>query len=75
MLAMQISHRGKIREYAPDLVIGTVPALPTSVVTMLTARIIGAPYIIDLRDAWPELLREKTTGTPAQVESLFVKSS
>lgn len=59
MLAMQISHRGKIREYAPDLVIGTVPALPTSVVTMLTARIIGAPYIIDLRDAWPELLREK----------------
>lgn len=59
MLVMQFSHRKQIREWAPDLVIGTVPALPTSVVTLLAARYIGVPYIVDLRDAWPELLREK----------------
>ncbi|MGV0361495.1 glycosyltransferase family 4 protein [Corynebacterium minutissimum] len=59
MLVMQMSHRKQILSYAPDLVIGTVPALPTSVVTMLVARHIRVPYIVDLRDAWPELLREK----------------
>lgn len=41
-----------------DLIIGTVPALPTAVVTYLVARILRKPYIIDLRDAWPDLLRE-----------------
>lgn len=59
MLAMQVSHRRIIRSYGPELVIGTVPALPTSVVTMLVARLLRVPYIVDLRDAWPELLREK----------------
>lgn len=59
MLFMQVTHRKYIRGWSPELVIGTVPALPTSVVTLLAARYIGAPYIVDLRDAWPELLREK----------------
>lgn len=59
MLFMQVTHRSYIRGWSPELVIGTVPALPTSVVTLLAARYIGAPYIVDLRDAWPELLREK----------------
>lgn len=40
----------------PDLVIGTVPALPTSVITSLVALFLRRPYIIDLRDAWPDLL-------------------
>lgn len=59
MLAMQVTHRKQIQKINPDLIIGTVPALPTSVVTMLVARHLGVPYIVDLRDAWPELLREK----------------
>ncbi|MCQ9677720.1 glycosyltransferase family 4 protein [Corynebacterium sp. BF-R-2] len=59
MLAMQVTHRKQIQEISPDLIVGTVPALPTSVVTMLVARLHGVPYIVDLRDAWPELLREK----------------
>lgn len=40
----------------PDLVIGTVPALPTSIITALVAFVLRKPYIIDLRDAWPDLL-------------------
>lgn len=40
-----------------DLVIGTVPALPTAYVTRLTALVMKTPYIIDLRDAWPDLLQ------------------
>jgi len=45
-----------LREFQPDVVIGTVPALPTAMVTLLASRRFSSPYIIDLRDAWPELL-------------------
>lgn len=44
------------RDFAPDLVIGTVPALPTAAVTLFVSKLLGVPYIIDLRDAWPDLL-------------------
>lgn len=57
MLTMLRKHSPRIREFAPDLVIGTVPALPTAVVTQIAARRLGTPYIIDLRDAWPDLLQ------------------
>ena len=42
----------------PDVIVGTVPALPTAVSTWLVAKLLGKPYVIDLRDAWPELLDE-----------------
>lgn len=47
---------GKLAGFQPDLVIGTVPAIPTAFVAALAARRFKAPYVIDLRDAWPELL-------------------
>lgn len=58
ILVMSTSNRGQFAGYKPDLVIGTVPALPTSVVTQLVAKRYKIPYIIDLRDAWPELLKD-----------------
>lgn len=53
-----ITKRGELKAFGADLVIGTVPALPTAVVAMLGARILNLPYVIDLRDAWPDLLGE-----------------
>lgn len=41
----------------PDIIIGTVPSLPTAVVTQIIAAVLRVPYIIDLRDAWPDLLK------------------
>lgn len=41
-----------------DVVVGTVPALPTAVVSFLVARVARVPYVIDLRDAWPDLMKE-----------------
>lgn len=58
MGAMQLNPRGAVRKFDPDLIIGTVPALPTSVLTQVMAKLHKAPYIIDLRDAWPDLLQE-----------------
>ncbi|MDY6049510.1 MAG: glycosyltransferase [Corynebacterium sp.] len=51
-----LRQRAVPRGYRPDVVIGTVPAIPTAVVTQIAGTIFRAPYIIDLRDAWPDLL-------------------
>lgn len=51
-----LSRNGAIHDFEPDVIIGTVPALPTAVVAYLASKRLRAPFIIDLRDAWPELL-------------------
>ncbi|PAT09076.1 glycosyltransferase WbuB [Corynebacterium hadale] len=40
----------------PDLVIGTVPALPTAIAALCVGKLFRVPYFIDLRDAWPDLV-------------------
>lgn len=53
-----IKKPGVLREYKPDLIIGSVPALPTAFVTLIASKRFRAPYVIDLRDAWPDLISE-----------------
>lgn len=65
MASMHLNPFGRLRKFKPDLVIGTVPALPTSVLTQFSARLHGVPYIIDLRDAWPDLLQESRNWNEA----------
>lgn len=48
---------GVLRDFQPDLVIGSVPALPTAVVSYIAGKRFGVPYVIDLRDAWPDLIQ------------------
>lgn len=47
-----------LKEFEPQLVIGTVPALPIAVVTQFAGWRFEVPYVIDLRDAWPDLLKD-----------------
>ncbi|TRX45297.1 glycosyltransferase family 4 protein [Corynebacterium guaraldiae] len=47
-----------LRVFDPELVIGTVPALPVAAVTQYAGKRLGIPYAIDLRDAWPDLLKD-----------------
>lgn len=68
----------EVSEFNPDLVIGTVPALPTSVVTYVAAKRLKVPYILDLRDAWPALFRESRqwnegTGQPSPRNRLLLQ--
>lgn len=51
-----VKKRKQLFDFKPDLVVGTVPAIPTAYVSAIAARILTAPYAIDLRDAWPDLL-------------------
>lgn len=53
-----ILDRSTFNDWNPDLVIGTVPALPTALVAFFASKRFGVPYVIDLRDAWPDLLSQ-----------------
>ncbi|EEI64031.1 glycosyltransferase family 4 protein [Corynebacterium glucuronolyticum] len=61
----------------PDVVIGTVPAIPTALSTWALAKARRVPYIIDLRDAWPDLLNytdrwnESVASTPSLREQIL----
>lgn len=59
-----------------DVVLGTVPAIPTAFISFLVAKIFRKSLVIDLRDAWPDLLdvREKwneSTGKRSLRERIF----
>lgn len=58
MLRVLTCKRRFLAASKPDLVIGTVPALPTAVLTVVVGKILRTPVVIDLRDAWPDLLTE-----------------
>lgn len=91
MVAEATRKRGMLRGYRPDLVIGTVPAIPTAIITPVVAALFRSSYVIDLRDAWPDLLvegkrwnegtgeksvRERLLGYgPLQVVSSIVEST
>lgn len=67
---------GPLRGYKPDLVVGTVPAIPTAFVAQIAAKRYRVPYMIDLRDAWPELLSVSSswntgTGPPSLRQRLL----
>lgn len=78
MLIMSVNPKSIVKQLSPDLVIGTVPALPTATVTRILAKRLKAPYIIDLRDAWPDLLRNnadwnRSTGKPSRRQRILSK--
>lgn len=47
-----------LRGGKPDVIIATVPAIPTLIVGYVISRLRRVPMVVDLRDAWPDLLRE-----------------
>lgn len=44
------------RSINPDVIIATAPALPTLVAGRVTATVLRRPLVMELRDAWPDLL-------------------
>ncbi|MGP5264374.1 glycosyltransferase family 4 protein [Glutamicibacter arilaitensis] len=54
VLSVPMAFKGK----KPDIIIATVPAIPTLIVGFVASRLRGVPLVVDLRDAWPDLLSE-----------------
>lgn len=54
---MRIARR-LIHHHKPDVIIATAPPLPTVFTGTYAARLNGTPLIVDLRDAWPDILND-----------------
>lgn len=54
----------------PQVVIATVPAIPTLAVGYLVSRLRRTPFVVDLRDAWPDLLQDSQFIRVAWLEPL-----
>lgn len=51
----------------PDVVLATAPGLPTLLVARLAATLVRARLVVEMRDAWPDLLHEVGVPAPARV--------
>lgn len=49
----------------PDVVVITVPALPTVITGWVVSRLRRVPLIVEMRDAWPDLARESAVEAGA----------
>lgn len=49
----------------PDVVIGTVPGIPTTFVAHIIATITRSSLVLDIRDAWPDLLNYSSAWNAA----------
>ncbi|WMY77067.1 glycosyltransferase family 4 protein [Citricoccus sp. I39-566] len=52
-----------LRACRPDLIVITVPALPTVVAGWTLSRLRRVPLIVEMRDAWPDLARDSKVST------------
>ena len=54
--------------HRPDIVIGSVPGLPTLPAALAVGRALRRPVVAELRDAWPDILdsRHHWAGTPGR---------
>ncbi|MGW8566914.1 glycosyltransferase family 4 protein [Isoptericola sp. NPDC055881] len=54
-VALGVRHLRRPAE-RPDVVVGTVPGIPSMVAAWLLARLFRARLVIEMRDAWPDLI-------------------
>ncbi len=50
----------------PDVVVATAPGLPTLLVGRLAATLVRARLVVEMRDAWPDLMDEVGVPAPAR---------
>ncbi|WP_131105989.1 glycosyltransferase [Ornithinimicrobium sufpigmenti] len=53
------------RQIAPDVVVATAPALPSLAAGWAVARLLGRPLVLEMRDAWPELVTDTLPRAPS----------
>ncbi|WP_159793750.1 glycosyltransferase family 4 protein [Puerhibacterium puerhi] len=44
------------RAHRPDVVVGTVPGIPSMFAAWVLARLLRARFVVEMRDAWPDLI-------------------
>ena len=48
-----------IFEKSPDIIFASSPQLPAAFICLLIAKILGKPFVVEIRDLWPQVLLEQ----------------
>lgn len=66
----------------PDVVVATVPALPSLVAGVVVSRLLRRPLVLEMRDAWPDLLAvidrwdgQETAARQQRVKRLLARTA
>ncbi|KFD44462.1 hypothetical protein IU11_02310 [Cellulosimicrobium sp. MM] len=49
----------RARAHRPTVVVGTVPGIPSMFAAWVLARLFRARFVVEMRDAWPDLIRPR----------------
>ncbi len=53
------------RDTHPDIILTTSPPLPATFTAFVVARVVRRPFVVDLRDVWPDLTRFVISADPS----------
>ncbi|WP_237564107.1 glycosyltransferase [Actinomyces sp. 432] len=59
--ALRLGLRRFTGSQRPDVVVGTVPGLPTLPAALMLGRVLRRPVVAELRDAWPDILESASS--------------
>lgn len=62
----------KYRKDRPDVLISTAPSLPSTLAGWVTAKLLRVPHIAEMRDAWPDLIRDSNFLSSASLRRRVV---
>jgi glycosyltransferase involved in cell wall biosynthesis len=55
---------GRLSGRAPDLILASSPQLPAAFTCLCIARLSGLPFVLEVRDLWPQVLIDQGGKTP-----------
>jgi len=55
---------GRLRGTAPDVVLASSPQLPAAWTCLWIARVLGCPFVVEIRDLWPQVLIDQGGKRP-----------
>ena len=56
---------GRFFGRAPDVILGSSPQLPAAFTCLLIARLSGIPFVLEVRDLWPQVLIDQGGKSPS----------
>lgn len=63
------------RQDRPDVVVATAPGLPSIPAGMLLGRLLRRPAVVEMRDAWPDLIASSGMWGPGQGRGLRARAT
>ena len=66
-LKLTLSNLIKGNKYNPDIIVASSPQLPAAFISLYIAKILRRPFVLEVRDLWPQVLIDKPNSDPNSI--------